>query len=109
MKKWHKLLVTILIILIIYPYLKTEYLTYNYAEEFNDKKIYEGHFIALEYMKVFEYSDKKAKVYYVSKNKEYGMVFILKRNENGPWKVVGDIKSWSKTGSADDFIWPYYP
>lgn len=109
MKKWRKLIVTLLIVLIIFPYLKTEYLTYKHSDEFSDRRIYEGHFLELEYIKVFDYSDKTVKVHYVAKNKAYGMLVELKKNGVGNWEINSFIKEWSKTGSADDFIWPYYP
>ncbi len=109
MKIWRKVTTIILIALIIYPYFKTEYLTYKYVDEFNDINIYGGYFSELEYIKVFDYQNNFAEVYYVSKNKGYGILLSLKMNKNGLWNIDEFIKAWSKTGTADDFIWPYYP
>ena len=85
--------------------LKCEILTYKYGYQFNT--IYQENTMIgeIEYFKVLEYSDTYARVYYVSKNSGNVLTFSKK---SGEWKYdKWEQTVWSKTGSADDFIWPY--
>lgn len=60
-----------------------------------------------KYCKVLDYSDTSARVYYVGVNRETGNViwFIMK---DGNWGLDKWHTVWSKTGSADGFIWLNY-
>ncbi len=87
--------------------LKCEFLTYKYGNQF--EKIYKENTMIgeIEYLKVLEYSDFTAKVYYVSKNYTGGDILSFLK-KNGHWKYnKWERTVWSKTGSADGFVWPY--
>ena len=62
----------------------------------------------IDYLRILEYSENFAKVYYVSKNRSGGNVLSFKK-ENGKWKYNNwEETVWSATGSASDVIWPYW-
>ncbi len=108
-KKFIKLIIIILLIYVIFSYAKVEYLTYYYGCEFDNKEYYAGHFQDISLIKVFEYKDDYAKVYYESKNEGYGQLAIFRKNSDGDFTLERmGVKAWSRHGSADDFIWPYY-
>ena len=52
-----------------------------------------------------EYSKDNARVYYVTENSFGNMISFVKYNNN--WDMVNWETIWSKSGSADGFIWPY--
>ena len=55
-------------------------------------------------MRILEYSENFAKVYYVSKNRSGGNVLSFKK-ENGKWKYNNwEETVWSATGSASEVI-----
>ena len=86
--------------------LKCEILTYQYGNQFEE--IYRRNTMLgdVDYFKVLNYTNDGARVYYVSKNRSGGNILnFYKDNDNwccDSWNTV-----WSKTGSADGFIWPY--
>ncbi len=112
-KNKYKILIIVILlptfIFIISSYLKVEILTYKYSEEFDHKEIYGADYNQLEYIKVFDYSIRTSIVYYVRKDKTNGMLVELIKDGTNNWVIKKYIKEWSKTGTADDFIWPYYP
>lgn len=61
----------------------------------------------IEYYKVMEYTEDEAEVLCVSKG--HGSTNLCKYKKRGnswcldEWECI-----WSKTGSADSFIWPFY-
>ena len=59
-----------------------------------------------EYLKVLDYSDTLARVYYVGVDDSTGCVLIFVK-QDGQWTFDKWDVVWSKTGSADDFLWPY--
>jgi len=103
------LIIAIILIALASPYIKAEYLTHKYGEEFQD--LYkETHMIEyVDYCKVLEYSSDHAKVIYVARDSEIHIFeFDYTRGswERSDWKTV-----WTKSGSADalDYImWPIY-
>ncbi|MBR5310160.1 MAG: hypothetical protein IKU42_03450 [Oscillospiraceae bacterium] len=87
--------------------LKCEILTSFYGDEFVNQEKISNTIGKTEYLKVLEYSDSSARVYYISHDFLSGEVFTF-INENEEWFVDEWEKTiWSKHGSADDFIWPY--
>ena len=61
----------------------------------------------IDYLKVLDYSDATARVYYVSRNRSGGDILVFVKKD-GQWKYEKWEKTvWSKTGSADSFMWPY--
>lgn len=114
MSKKAKIILSVLIIIIILPLavwgvslLKCEILTSLHGEEFTE--VYRENTMMgdIEYLKVLDYSDSSARVYYVSHDYLSGDVLTFS-NENGEWKYESWERTvWSKTGSADGFLWPY--
>ncbi len=87
--------------------LKCEILTYRYGSQFSI--IYQENTMIgeIDYLKVLNYSDSTARVYYVSKNRTGGDILIFSRLSN-EWRYEKWERTvWSKSGSADGFIWPY--
>ena len=103
------MIIAIIVIVPVSPYIKAEYLTYKYGNEFED--LYkETHMIDnVDYCKVLEHSSSYAKVLYVARDSGihiFEFCYIEDRWQRSDWKVV-----WSKSGSADilDYkMWPIY-
>ena len=106
-------MVIILIILILFimliavPYAKAEVLTYKYGDQFQELYKQTNIIADIEYLKVIEYSDKLAKVCYISKDHQSSNVITFKQQDE-TWVIDSWVTIWSKTGSADGFVWPYY-
>ena len=103
------MVIAIIVIALVSPYIKAEYLTYKYGKEFKDR--YEDtHMIDdVDYSKVLEYSPSRAKICYVARDSGI-YVFEFHYVEDGwqrsDWKAV-----WTKSGSVDCldyFMWPMY-
>lgn len=87
-----------------YPYIKAEILTALYAHEFTDLEK-DNYFLADYYfIKVFDYSKNIAQIYY--RGGSIDLVTYIKKD--GKWEHYTWETIWS-SGSADDFIWPFYP
>lgn len=89
---------------LFFPYLKAEYLTRKYGEQFEGLEL-ETHMLnAARYHKVLSYSEEEAEVFYVSGT---GDLITFEKTDGGwhqkEWKTI-----WSTSGSADGFYWPYY-
>ena len=62
----------------------------------------------IEYFKIIKYDKEEARLYYVSKNRSSGNIISYKKDGNGKWIYSSwDETVWSKSGSADGFLWPY--
>jgi len=85
---------------------KTEYLTYRHGGTFAE--LYKQCTMVEDVVrfKVIEYSDNRARVYYVEKNQTGGFVFVFEKL-SGDWEMTFWDCVWAKMGSADGFIWPY--
>ena len=98
------LCIIVIVVIIAAPYIKAEYLTAAYGNEFKGLEAQTQMLNNSRNHKVLEYSDDAAKVFYVS---DTGDLITFVKNadswELSEWKTV-----WSKTGSASDFMWPYY-
>lgn len=99
--------ITTVVILIAIPYLRVEYMSAKHGDTFAKSYHGTGMFEDIEYLKVMEYSEREAKVYYVLSKKVAGILAEFE-NRNGIWKLTGWGAIWSTSGSADGFIWPYY-
>ena len=101
------IIICLLIIIIIAPYIKVEYLTWQHGSEFNS--LYqETHMIdGIEYLKVFDYSDIFARVFYVGTDHFVTYLLTFKKQDTR-WELATWEAVWSKYGSADSLIWPYY-
>lgn len=98
--------ICILIILTV-SYIKVEILTWKHGPEFKNAYILNNLTDEIDYFKVMDYSETSAQVYYVTKARSSGDLFRFARKD-GHWVLEKWETIWSRTGSADDFIWPYY-
>lgn len=98
-------LIIIILVLLIFPYLKAEYLTARFGSQFYGLEQETRMLGPAKYYKVLSYSNSYAKVYYIS---DYSRDLILFEKEDGNWNRIEWRTIWSKTGSADEFCWPYY-
>lgn len=86
---------------------RCEILTYFHWKEF--EKLYKANSMIgeQEYLKVLDYSDTSARIYYVSVN-GYGGDILTFVKKGDQWVYdKWERTVWSKTGSADGFMWPY--
>jgi hypothetical protein len=97
--------------------LKCEILTYLYGNEFYGLEKQNSMIGDVVTMKILDYSDNYARIYYKDKNSTYYgnkyydystsniLIFI---KINGQWKYEKWERTvWSGQGSADGFFWPY--
>lgn len=61
----------------------------------------------IEYFKIMKYTNTSARVYYVTENRSAG-ILITFRKQGNEWVLDYWEAIWSKTGSAEGNIWPYY-
>jgi hypothetical protein len=90
----------------IIPCMQNEVLTWQHGTEFTGLQKSTGMIDEVDYLKVLDYSENFAKVYYVSNDGGGDMLIFVK--DNGNWKLETWETIWSTSGSADDFIWPYF-
>jgi hypothetical protein len=90
--------------------LKCEILTIKYGKEFYGLEVEETENKA-ETMKVLKYNDNLAQVYYKnyypSRDNVIGTVFTFRRQDR-KWIQTEWETKWSKGGSADERVWPYF-
>ncbi len=117
MKTVRKMLVAVVLLAVltacafqIGSMLKCEFLTDKHGEEVleaykSDEAI--SYWVSgYDWAKVVSCSDESACVYYVHKG-DYGMTVTYKRVD-GVWNPKDERTLWSKHGSADERIWPYW-
>lgn len=90
---------------VVSPYIKAEYLTARYGDQFEGLEKQTNMLDGATYFKVLSYSEAQAKVFYVS---DSGDVITFAKNQEGQWTIQNWYTVWSNTGSADSFYWPYY-
>lgn len=56
-------------------------------------------------LKVLEYNDQSARIYYIQNNAGFKIDFI---KYNDAWILETWGVLWAKSGSAEAFIWPYF-
>ena len=99
----------VLCLILIYTIslVKCEVLTHMHYDEFKNEYKQNTMLGDMEFFKVLEYETcGVAKVYYVSEGKKGGNVLTF-AYEDGIWKEVSWNTIWSKSGSADNIIYPY--
>ncbi|MCM0666563.1 hypothetical protein [Flavobacterium tyrosinilyticum] len=81
-------------------------MTWKHGSEFLIPKEVSSMIGGVSSKKVLEYSNDSAIVYLISSEKSSGdtICFII---IDGKWIFSNWRTVWSKTGSADGFIWPY--
>ena len=98
--------VAVPIILISFPYLKTEYLTARYGSQFEGLYVQTHMLDYADYCKVLEYDESHARVLYVDSGVCTNVLdFDLRR---GNWEMSHWETIWSHSGSADSLMWPLY-
>lgn len=99
------LLLLVPIAIWLFSIAKCEYLTAKHGHEFEIQISQYTMVSSYDYLKVLEYDDNHAKVYYVERFAG-GDVLYFERDASAwhfsKWETV-----WSSTGSASEFIWPY--
>lgn len=104
-------LVSIVLFLLIWgiSLAKSEVLTLIHGHEFSDPNLYKDNtmFVEKRYLKVLEYSQDIARVYYVSINNLGADVLTFVKEKN-QWKFYKWETVWAKGGSASEVIWPYW-
>ena len=100
--------ISILLIVLLFPYVKVEILTIQHKSVFSN--LYDSNRMLkeIEYFKIMNYSKKTAEVYYVSKGKKAGLLYKFIKDDKDVWQLEQWDVVWSASGSADNFIWPYY-
>lgn len=105
------IIITILIlsiVLIAFPYIKVEIHSYMYADEFKDIINENSMFNDYEYYKVMNYKKYNAEILCIAKNHTASFLIYFDKQE-GSWYLDDWKCVWSKSGTADGFIWPFYP
>ena len=95
----------VFLLILFTPYLKVEFLTMKYGKEFYNLQKQTNMLLESEYYKVISYSKDLAKVFYVS---DTGDLLTFEKDSSDKWECVEWKTVWSESGSASEFIWPYY-
>ena len=106
-----KLIGIILLILLLFPYLRVEILTIVYGNQFEHLYNESGYIQEMKYFKVMQCKQENADVYYAAKGDDDRISCTLLyhfKKKSGEWKLDDWECIWSKSGSADKLIWPYY-
>ena len=89
---------------------KCEILTLIHGNEFSTQAMYENNTMIgnMEYIKILDYTDNYARIYYVSEDKSLGNIIEFLKIDN-KWIYSKWADSlWSTSGNADRVIWPYW-
>lgn len=105
MNKKVKILIVCILMIIFLPYLNVELLTFRYGKDFELKEY--NMVTGISYCKVMKYRKNYAEVLYVCKG-EATILVKYERDDSGEWVDNYWECIWSASGSADEFIWPYY-
>lgn len=100
--------IIIFLVIWLFSLAKCEVLTIMHGNEFSE--IYKENTMIgeIDYLKVLNYSDNFARVYYVSEDRSSANILIFIR-ESDVWKYhAWETTVWSSSGSASDVIWPYW-
>lgn len=107
-KKYIILMLSVLVVFIVLiPYTKVEIQTILHSDEFENVKNEIPMLEDFSYYKVMKYSKKNAEILCVGKNHKASFLLQYEKAE-GEWCM----KEWrcihSESGTADEFIWPFY-
>lgn len=106
-KKIKRILIIFIFIVIVLPYLFVEANTIMFGDDF--ERLYEqtNMISQIEYYKIFYYTNKEAKVYYVEENHKTGN-FVWFEKDGSNWKMKKWETVWSEYGSASGITFPFY-
>ncbi len=104
--KTFTIIVVIGLLLWIGSLIKCEILTHCYESQFQE--LYKDNTMLneIDYLKVLGYTSDTARIYYVAKGRSSGNILVFNK-ENDRWSCTSWETVWSKSGSADGFVWPY--
>ena len=108
MAKRNKLIIIIILVIIL---LNSEliYCEIMTAMHINDFDSLQNPMIGnINLSKILKYNNKEAVVYYVSDDYSLGQKITFNKKDNGEWEEVNYNTVWSSSGSADDFVFPYF-
>lgn len=106
------LILIILVVLILFPYIKVEVHTLLFGGQFRNLYNTSGWIEKVRYFKVMEYNNSYADVLYVSASENAGSkaTFLYHfQKENDQWELESWECLWSRSGNAEKFFYPYYP
>lgn len=86
---------------------KCEFFTLIHGDKFEDGYLETGWFNDIRSFKIIEYSQTEATVYYVDADRTVGFTIQFFKNQSNHFEIKSWDTVWSKSGSADGFIWPY--
>lgn len=100
-------IVLCLIFTYVFSLVKCEVLTLKHYHEFED--VCNTEFRQVNSLKVLDYSQyDMAHVYCIGNDNTIGEVLRFKYDfDDDKWYVLDYLSGWSKTGNADDIIYPY--
>ncbi len=122
-------IMVLLLFFLLKPYVTVNHLTQKYGSEFSGLYGENGFYSDIEYLKVLQYRDEKADIYYLDNaalkreldnlGQEYAVVLYVEENhnsaslfifydENGRWELLNWNTIWSFSGTADGFMFPCY-
>lgn len=89
---------------------KCEILTLLHGDVFSDPDLYaENTSIGdMEYIKVLNFSDDRAEIYYVSENHSLGCIISFVKKDDIWQYYKWEDTLWSADGNADKVIFPYW-
>jgi len=85
--------------------IKCEITTVQHGKKFTDLYKDTNMISSVDYLKVLNYSDTSARIYYVSKGGMGNIITVIK--QDGQWAYDKWETVWSTSGSADEFVFPY--
>lgn len=107
MKKKITNIVTAILAIIIVPYLFVETNTLLFGKDFKEEYKQTHMISGVQYYKVFYYTGKTAKVYYVDSTPRAGH-FVWFKKKDGEWNMETWETVWSDWGSASGVTFPFY-
>lgn len=98
--------IVITILLWLIAIVQCEMLTLHHGSEFDNRWQEYTMLDEPQQLKVLEYNENTAKIYLF--NSDGGDVLFFSRySQTSDWSFESWETIWSKTGSADGFVWPY--
>ncbi|MDO5403042.1 MAG: hypothetical protein Q4F11_06340 [Eubacteriales bacterium] len=103
-------LILVLFLTWLVPFAHNSILTIMHGKEFKDEYRQCSYFQSdekVEFYQVIEYSESRAKVYYVAERHSSANVYTFEKKDDR-WLFKEFDTIWSSSGSAEDILWPYF-